>query len=115
MAPAEGETLPLLAKLGTSARFGSVAVPVPDAMRAGFAAALSPDGRVNLEIVDPGKDPYLTRILLGLRRRTGCSALAVLPLGLGREPAVAVPGDALRLWSHGGLAALQLGPFVVRR
>ena len=112
--PGEG-TLPNLAKAREASRFGAVAFEATAEFRERYPAGITPDGKVRLQRVEAAADPELHAVICELRRRTGCGGLVVLPLGIGREPACAVPGDALRVFQRAGLPALSLGPFWVRR
>ncbi len=112
--PGDGEIRDA-AKLGEALRFGNVAVQVDGTFATRYPAVVAPDGRALVQRVAPDDDALLHRTLVALHRRTGCGAVACLPLAEGSEPVVAVPGDALRVWRRTGLAALSLGPYLVQR
>jgi predicted NodU family carbamoyl transferase len=110
----DGDIL-LRGKLGAAARFGSVALPVDAKFAERYPAVLTADRRVVSHQVDDDADPGLVKIIEALRAKTGCGAVACFPLAFGREPSVAVPGDAIRVWRRGRFPALLLGPFLLER
>jgi carbamoyltransferase len=105
----------MAAKLGAALRYGNVAVQVDSVFARQYPGVVTPDGRVHLQRVDPDGDAPLYRTLIALHRRTGCAAVACFPLAEGRDPIVAVPGEAIRVWRRSGLAALWLGPYLVQQ
>lgn len=102
-------------KLAVTLRYGNAAVEVDDVFAHRYPGVVAADGRVHLHAVDPEADPVLHKALVALHRRTGCAAVAAFPLAEGRDPLVAVPGEAIRTWRRTGLAALLLGPYWVQR
>lgn len=110
--PTEGHIVDLN-KLRGPARYGSAAPRVDARLRARYPAAMLPDGRVRLILVDDGSDAELAAILTRLREQTGCGGLVALPLAGPSVPLVALPADAIGLWRQAGLTSLQLGPFLV--
>lgn len=109
-------TVPLWAELGGSQRFGTIAPRVDADFAAAYPGVVLADGRVHLQQVDAGSDPELHAVLQALHASTGQAALAVLPLTDGQGPAVATPGDALRLWhkrQEDGVCHLVFGPYLL--
>jgi predicted NodU family carbamoyl transferase len=92
---------PDLPGLRAPARWGAAAAPTRLGMRA-------------LQWVHEEDDPELHAILSLLRKRGATDALAVFPLGYGREPAVERPDDALATVRRTDLELLWLGPHLVR-
>jgi carbamoyltransferase len=109
-----GGTVRDLGRAPEAARFGTIAFQADATFAAKHPAAVTADGRVLLHRVDPDGDAGLHRMLVALHRRTGCAAVAALPLAEENDPVVGVPGDALRVWRRAGIEALLLGPFLVQ-
>lgn len=69
--------------------------------------------RCGLAAVDGARtgwaDPGLVRVLEALRARTGCGAVAAVPLGIGGDPAAADLAGAVQVWRASGLPLLDLG------
>jgi len=101
-------------KWGDTLLSGSVAVRVDEKFAAKYPGVVLPDGLVRLMRIDAEVDPRLHALLSALSRRTGCAAIACFPLGEGDDPAVSVPGDALKLWRRADLPSLLLGPFLLQ-
>ncbi len=112
--PDDGEII-ALDKAREATRFGAAALRVDEVFQRRYPAAVTADGRAHLMRVEPDGDTGLYSILTALKRRTGCAAVAILPLALVDEPTVAVPADAVRTWRSSGLDALLIGPYLVRR
>ncbi len=102
--------LPVIARL-PSGRLGKVRGP----LRHGAVAEDGPLGRLATQEVHQGDDPRLATLLGLLEARGLPPALALLPLGMGSEPTVATPEDALSVFNRSKLEALWLGPSLVRR
>jgi len=102
--------LPVLARRPTL-RMSKVTGP----LRHGAVAAEGPLGKLATQEVHEGDDPQLAALLTRLEERGMAPELAVLPLGMGSEPAVATPEDALSVFNRSKLEALWLGPSLVRR
>lgn len=90
-------------------RYGVIAPLVPNEFAMRYPALVSDDGRAHLMLVDRETDRALFDILVGLRDRTECGAIAVWPLARGNGPVVTLPGDAVRLYRDVGMDALLLG------
>lgn len=110
-----GGEIRLLNKVEAASRFGSICLAVDEVFAAKNPGVLTADGRIVSHRVDPEADPGLARILAVFHEKTGCGTLACFPLAMGKEPAVAVPGDAIRVWRRGRFPALMLGPFLLER
>lgn len=104
-----------------AAAYGVVAPRVDVRFTDRYPGVVSPDGRVHLLTLDPGPpaDDTLRDIVEALYRRTrgdggpGCAAVALFPLAEGQDPIVALPSDAVRVFRHARLDALELGPWLV--
>lgn len=84
-------------------------------LRHGGVAADGPLGFLPTQEVREGDDPQLVALLDALEADGHPPELALLPLGMGSEPAVATPEDALSVFNRSTLEALWLGPSLVRR
>ena len=93
--------VPILPELGGGARYGVFAPVVAEAARSSIAGAVAPDGRALLYLVDE-ENPVMSSLLQALHEKTGCAALAMWPLGLGRDPMSARPADALQVTRTAG-------------
>ncbi|MFK7929492.1 MAG: carbamoyltransferase C-terminal domain-containing protein, partial [Myxococcota bacterium] len=111
----DGETGGLLGSEGVPHMLGlgGVALKADAEFARAHPAVVAKDGRVLARRVHPTDEPELRRLLHLVRQKTGCGALAALPLGLDREPPAARPGDAVRAWRRSGVRALLLGPHLV--
>jgi len=81
-------------------------------LRWGAVVADTPLGRRPMQRVDERDDPELLAVLRALGPDR---PVALFPLGIGREPAVERPDDAVDVFRRAGLEALWLGPHLVRR
>jgi predicted NodU family carbamoyl transferase len=102
LAPPGGLAVAAADRLGGPLRYGLAAPRVDDPQVAGVHR---PDGRVRVGWADPA----LAEVLSALHARTGCGAVAVLPLGWGADPPVSDVGAAVAVWRRSGLPGLQVG------
>lgn len=95
-------------------RYGLAAPQVIEAREA-LRGALTADGRVHLQWLQPEHDPQLSSVLQILGQHTGIPAVALWPLSTGEEPPRAHPRGVAELWRGTGLGGLQLGSRWVER
>jgi len=93
-------------------RQGARGLAVAGATRWGAVVGDTPLGVRPLQRVDPADDPDLHAVLEVLGDG---AALALFPLGTGREPTVERWQDAVEVFRRTELEALWLGPHLVRR
>lgn len=94
--------------------YGVVAPRVTEVFARSMPGVVLSDGRVHLLEVRADLDPDLHATLTALERRVGCPGVALFPLSEGQDPIVSLPSDAVRVFRHARLDALQLGPWLVQ-
>lgn len=112
----EAERLyPGLAKVRSTARFMTVALPCADELRRSCPAVVHHDGSARPQVVGARDNPGFYAILSAYRARTGVGTLLNTSFNLHEEPIVCTPADALRAFATSGVDHLALGPFLVAR
>lgn len=88
-------------------------------VRSGWAplipAVVHVDGTARAQTVEPADEPLVARLLAGFERRTGLPVLVNTSLNTAGRPMVDDPADALECFGSAPIAALAIGPFLVRR
>ncbi|GGM08140.1 carbamoyltransferase family protein [Nakamurella endophytica] len=80
-----------------------------------IAAAVHVDGTARIQTVDPATQPRLGATLEAFRARTGLPVVINTSLNTAGRPMVDDPREALELFGSAPVAALVLGPHLVRR
>lgn len=80
-----------------------------------LAAAVHEDGTVRPQILRPGDNPFCFDLLQEFGKRTSVEALINTSLNIHGEAMCLTPDDALHLWKRGGVDALLMPPFLIKR
>jgi predicted NodU family carbamoyl transferase len=101
----------------TAADYGhmSFVVPVREQWRAKLEAVTHVDGTARVQILRPGVDPLLERVLVEFGAHTGMEVLLNTSFNNYAEPIVHTPRDAITCLVTTELSAIAVGPFLVRR
>jgi carbamoyltransferase len=78
-------------------------------------AVVHVDGTARIQTVDEADEPRVAQLLRALERRTGIPVAVNTSLNTAGRPMVDDPRDALECFGSAPIAALALGPFLVRR
>jgi carbamoyltransferase len=78
-------------------------------------AVVHVDGTARIQTVDEADEPRLAQLLRALERRTGVPVAVNTSLNTAGRPMVDDPRDALECFGSAPIAALAIGPFLVRR
>ena len=73
------------------------------------------DGSARIQTVAAEDEPVVARMLAAFERRTGVPVVVNTSLNTAGRPMVDDPRDALECFGSGPIAALALGPYLVRR
>ena len=73
------------------------------------------DGTARIQTIDPETEPLVHRMIAAFERRAGLPVVVNTSLNTAGRPMVDDPRDALELFGSAPVAALVLGPHLVRR
>lgn len=90
-------------------------VAVREQWRSELAAITHVDGTARVQVLRPGINPKVERLLAAFGALTGVEVLLNTSFNNYAEPIVHTPADALTCLLTTGLSALAVGPFLVRR
>jgi carbamoyltransferase len=94
------------------ARHMTAAFRVRPALVAEAPGAVHVDGTARCQVTSEAETPDLHRLLAAYERRTGRASLINTSFNRHESPIVCTADDAVRTFRHGGLDAMQLGPFL---
>ncbi len=83
--------------------------------RGRIPAATHVDGTARIQTVDRREEPLVARMLEAFERQTGVPVVINTSLNTAGRPIVNSPRDALEVFGSAPVAALAMGPFLVRR
>jgi carbamoyltransferase len=78
-------------------------------------AVVHVDGTARIQTVDEADEPRVAQLLRALERRTGVPVAVNTSLNTAGRPMVDDPRDALECFGSAPIAALAIGPYLVRR
>jgi carbamoyltransferase len=99
----------------TAAPFMVVTYPAREAVRQRLAGVVHVDGSARVHVVHETHHPRYHRLLREFGALTGVPVLLNTSFNRAREPIVCTPADAVACFLRGGLDALAIGDYLVRR